>query len=207
MPLVRKGSDEIRPAEPADLHKNLALLREGGVDERWNAARALGGNAAAARALGDALGREQEERVREAIFTSLATMNTEASVEAILPYLRSDEATIRIGALDALRAMPQAAASHVAALLRDVDADVRILACDLAREVASPDMTRALAGVLENDQVVNVCAAAIDALAEVGTASDIPALQRCLARFPQEPFLAFSVKIATARLATTVKSG
>jgi HEAT repeat protein len=103
--------------------------------------------------------------------------------------------------------MPQAAASHVAALLRDADADVRILACDLAREVASPDMTRALAGVLENDQVVNVCTAAIDALAEVGAASDIPIMQRCLDRFPQESFLAFSVKIATARLATTDKSG
>jgi len=205
MPLIRKGFGESPSVPPIDLSRNLVLLREGTVDERWNAARSLGTDAAAASALGDALRLENHERVREAIFTSLATLNSQTSVAAVLPYLRSDDALIRTGALDALRAMPQAAAGHVANLLRDIDPDVRILACELARDAPSRDMAKALTELLDADHLVNVCAAAIDALADIGTAADIPTLQHCLARFPNEPFLAFSVKVATARLMSSAK--
>jgi HEAT repeat protein len=205
MPLIRKGSGESPSVPPIDLSRNLVLLKEGTVDERWNAARGLGTDATAASALGDALRLENDERVREAIFTSLATLNSQTSVAVVLPYLRSDNALIRTGALDALKAMPQATAGHVATLLRDPDPDVRILACELARDVPSRDMTTTLTELLDSDHLVNVCAAAIDALAEIGTASDVPTLRRCLARFPNEPFLAFSVKVATARLASSAE--
>ena len=47
--------------------------------------------------------------------------------------------------------------------------DVRILATELARNMPAADATRLLCGLLEKEQHPNVCAAAVDVLAEVGT--------------------------------------
>jgi len=47
---------------------------------------------------------------------------------------------------------------------------------------------------------VNVCAGAVDVLAEAGDASALPALGRCAARFPGEIFLGFAIRVATQRL-------
>ena len=47
--------------------------------------------------------------MREAIFTGLARIATAESAAAVVPYLRSDDASLRTGAIDALRAMPKAA--------------------------------------------------------------------------------------------------
>ena len=74
--------------------------------------------------LASALSRESDPRVREAIFTGLARIATAESAAAVVPYLRSDDASLRTGAIDALRAMPRLRAAHLPLLLADPDADV-----------------------------------------------------------------------------------
>ena len=59
------------------------------------------------------------------------------------------------------------------------------------------------ARLLEHEQHPNVCAAAIDVLAEVGTRDAVPALQACAERFAGMPFLPFAVSIAIARISDT----
>ena len=87
----------------------------------------------------------------------------------MLPYLRSDDASLRTGALDALRAMPAAArAAHLPGLLADPDADVRLLSCELVRDLPEAEANRLLADLLERETEANVCAAAIEVLAEIG---------------------------------------
>jgi HEAT repeat protein len=115
-------------------------------------------------------------------------------------HIRSDDASLRIGALDALHAMGEAAAPLLPALLADPDSDVRLLACDLARTIAADATMRLLCDLLDRDPEPNVCAAAVDVLAEVGRPDAAPALRRCADRFASVPFLTFAIGVALARL-------
>lgn len=202
MPLIRRGSPDTAPAALGgpDLETAVAALRNGSPDDRWSAARALATILGAAPVLGRALATETDERVREAIFTSLARIDGPESLDAVLPCVRSDDANLRTGALDALRLMCASMPGRLESLLHDPDVDVRILACDLARDVAPDVAASLLSAVIETDSEVNVCAAAVDVLAEVGSAAALPSLALCAARFPDQPFLAFAVRVASERI-------
>jgi HEAT repeat protein len=196
VPLVKRTGTS--PAEaPAP---DLSGLTDGTDDERWSAARDLSGRADAVEALNAALSREHEPRVREAILTSLARVGTPRSAEAMLPMIRSDDASQRTGALDALRLMPAALDAHLAGLLADPDPDVRLLACDLARELPSAAASDMLCALLITEGEANVAAAAVDVLAEVGGPGALPGLEACAARFADVLFLAFAVKVAIERI-------
>ncbi|MFG1425875.1 HEAT repeat domain-containing protein [Roseixanthobacter glucoisosaccharinicivorans] len=197
MPLIRTTSS-MPPDAPAS---SPAGLTSGSSEDRWAAARAAGGSARNVAALRAALAQEQDPRVREAIFTSLALINTDDSIEAVLPHVRSDDARLRTGALDALRAMPERTARHLPALLADADSDVRVLACDLCRALPLAALHELLGALLARETEPNVCAAAVDVLADCGGQEILPALSHCALRFGGDPFLTFSIKIAKERIA------
>lgn len=199
MPLIRKDSAPKTDAGPAPAAA-LVRLTGGTPDERWAAARELGGQPGGVAALAAALHTEADPRVREAIFTTLARLGTPEAAAAVLPHMRADDANLRTGALDALRAMPKAAAAHVPALLTDADVDVRILACELVRHLPAEEATRLLGELLAREPEVNVCASAVDVLAECGGPGALSALQACAARFPDETFLRFAIQVATERI-------
>ena len=194
MPLVRK------PSSPTAAAAARPALGEGTRDQRWSAVRAAAERADGLTLLADALPRESDPRVREAIFTGLARLATPESAAVVVPYLRSDDANLRTGAVDALRAMPQACRPHLPALLADSDADVRLLSCELARELPDEEANRLLCDLLERETEKNVCAAAIEVLAEIGRPEALPSLTRCGTRFSGDPFITFSVKVATERI-------
>lgn len=196
MPLIRSKSNEVASGGQ-DTTASLASLSP---DERWAAVRAIASLPSSLPALVQALATESESRVREAIFTALTRIATSESALAVLPYLRSDDANIRTGALDALRAMPEAVKPHLLHVLADADADVRLLACDLIRDMRDADAPHLLCALLETEQGANVCAAAVDVLAEIGYRECLAALWQCAARFPNDPFLAFAIKVAADRL-------
>lgn len=202
MPLIKRDAapSPASAGEP-DLAGLTAALTNSDADTRWAAARALGGRAQAVPALAAALATEGVPQVREAIMTALIRVGDEASVMALMPYLRSPDAARRGAAIEALQALPQATAPFMAALLADGDSDVRILAMEIVRGIPGPEAVRLLCGVLEHEQHANVCAAAIDVLAEVGTRDALPALEACAIRFAGTPFLPFAVSIAVARIA------
>src|SRR5262249_4038297 len=157
--------------------------------KRWAAARSAGERTDSVSILANALTEEAEAHVREAIFTALVRIGSMESIFVILPYLRSDDAGLRTGALDALHASPRAAQAHLNDLLADPDPDVRILACDLARVINDDEALGLLGDLLRNDPEANVCGAAVEVLAEIGNASIAEALRICAARFPNDPFL------------------
>lgn len=198
MPLIRKPAAS-PAAPPLDAATSTALIH-GTDNERWTAARAAADLPDGAKALGLALPRERNPRVREAMFTSLARIATTESVELVLPLLRSDDAALRTAALDALRAMKNVVWPYVAQLLRDADADVRVLACELVRDLPSEEAARLLCELIDAEQQANVCASAIDVLAEVGGPEALPVLARCGERFRATPFLSFSIKVAVERI-------
>jgi HEAT repeat protein len=126
-----------------------------------------------------------------------------ASVEAILPYLRSQDAAQRAAAIEALQALPEAIGPFMSQLLSDSDSDVRLLATELSRNMDASEATGLLCGLIESEQHPNVCAAAIDVLMEVGTPAALPSLRRCAVRFAATPFLPFAISVAIARLSGT----
>ena len=194
MPLVR------RPSPPTEATAAPASLTEGTSDQRWAAVRAAAERPDGVPLLAAALPLESDPRVREAIFTGLARAATAESVAAVIPYVRSDEAGLRTAAIDALRAMPGATRPHVAGLLADPDADVRLLSCELARNLPEDEANRLLGDLLARETEKNVAAAAVEVLAEIGRPEVLPALDACAARFAGDGFLLFSIKVAAERI-------
>lgn len=196
MPLIRRPS---LPSEPPAAI-TPASLTHGTSDERWAAARAAATQPGGVALLAAALAQERDPRVLEAIFTGLARAATAESAAALLPLIRSEDASLRAGALDALRAMPEASRPHLARLLADPDADVRLLSCELVRGLPEGEANRLLGDLLDRETEKNVAAAAVEVLAEIGQSEVLPALARCAERFAGDAFLTFSVKVATDRI-------
>jgi HEAT repeat protein len=199
MPLIRKDTESVSRAS-VDSAKVLTALVNGSDEERWAAARAAPDVPGGMKALGEALLRERSPRVREAVLTSLSRVSTAESVELLLPLLRSEEAHLRTGALDALRAMKGVVFAYLPHLLHDTDPDVRLLACELARNLPSEESARLLCELLESEPEPNVCASAVEVLAEVGGEEALPVLARCEERFRGISFLEFAIKITADRI-------
>jgi HEAT repeat protein len=185
-----------------DWQELAAKLQTGTPDEAWDAARALADAPQSAPALGAALTAQTDQRLREAIFTSLARHNSPAAFAVLLQQLRCDDAQRRSGALAAMALMPGQVTHQLAALLHDEDPDIRILACDLARHIPA---AATLGAILATEPSENVCGAAIDVLADIGTPAECAALTACAARFHDKIFLKFSIKTAIERI--TARNG
>ena len=198
MPLV-KGSSK-GSSSGGDSALRPPDLESPDAETRWTAARALGDHAEAVPALGAALQREKVPRVRGAIITAVMRIGNAASFEAVLPYLRSQDAARRAAAVEALQSLPAAIPPFMPVLFNDPDPDVRLLATELVRNMNASDATRLLCDLIVSEQHPNVCAAAIDVLTEVGTLDALPVLKKCAARFSATPFLPFAISAAIARI-------
>lgn len=201
MPLIRKPTDRpaLKKTGADDILKGLA---DPDPDQRWAAAREAVGFVGGGAALAMALPTENDPRVREAMFTALARIGTPEAAAAAISLLRSDDANLRTGALDALRLMVSQMHDLLPNLLKDQDVDVRILSCELARSLPSAEATSLMCGVLDNETETNVCAAAVDVLAEVGGTEALPSLRACEVKFSDTPFLGFAIKAVVDRLAS-----
>lgn len=207
MPLVRRPVNPPTAATP-DAAAVLTALESPDADERWTAARAAVQVDGAAAHLVRAVWIESHANVREAMLTSLARIGSDESVEGLVSLLRSDDANLRTGALDALRSITSATRDLLPRLLTDPDVDVRILSCELARNLPGDEATGHLCDLLAREQDPNVCAAAVDVLTEVGVVAALPVLAECAERFHETPFLVFAIEVATDRItADTTRRG
>lgn len=167
---------------------------------RRQAVRALAADPAAAACLADRLAVESELGVREAILTALVRIGTGDAVAALLPFLDHEDAGLRNAVLESIQQMPPAvAAPAVLPLLDHADSDLRIFGVQLLGKLVHPDRLVWLTGVLEHDPHVNVCLAAVEALAETGDPAGLPSLERLAARFPDDAVVGFSVDAARRR--------
>ncbi len=194
----------LRRVEPRDYDRDAAGLIHQLNDEdsgarRW-AARDLADFPEAAEALTRRLAEEADNSVREVICTTLTRIGGVAVVEGVEPLLRSEDANLRNSAIEVLSALPQAIGPRIEALLHDEDVDVRIFTVNLLGELKHPEVTHWLRQVLQEDDHVNVVAAAIEVLAEVGSPKALPALQQARKRFANDPFIGFAADLAQQRI-------
>ncbi|MFL9829047.1 HEAT repeat domain-containing protein, partial [Rhodoplanes sp. SY1] len=85
-------------------------------------------------------------------------------------------------------------------LLSDTDSDVRIFAVNVLFSLRHPRVPQLAWDVIRTDPHVNVCAAAVDVLAELGTSEMHGDLEALVQRFPDEPFLRFAVSAAMKQI-------
>jgi len=189
-----------RRSRPRDLAGLIAALSDSNpVARRW-AARDLAEFADAAAALAERLEEETEATVREAILSSLAMIGNPLAVGGLVRCLRSEDAALRNGAIEALKNLPEAVAPIMDSLLTDTDPDVRIFAVNILESLRHPDIEKWLIKVIREDGHLNVCATAADLLSEVGTEAANDPLEALKQRFPDEPYIAFVADLALQRI-------
>lgn len=186
--------------QPRDCaHLEAELESPDPAARRW-AARDLTDCPAASAALVKRLSLEDDISVREVILTTLTSLGDEIAVAGLVECLRSENASLRNEAIEAMKQLPNEVATIIRGLLLDKDADVRIFAVNILETLRHPDVESWLITVIDKDPLLNVCATAVDLLGEVGTIAAREPLKRLNLRFPGEPYIQFATKLALERI-------
>ncbi|KQS80056.1 hypothetical protein ASG32_23985 [Methylobacterium sp. Leaf361] len=198
MALVRKHPALPAPAEaPED--PRIALEGPTAAGRR-DAAHRLAADPDAAGQLADRLAREADRSVGEAILGALGRIGTPAAAERLFDLLGSEDVWLRNAAIETLQEMDAAVLGALERALADPDSDRRIFAVNVLVSLRHPAAATYARRVLAEDGHVNVCAAALDVLAEIGTPEMAPEIEAAAARFPDAPFLRFAARAACRRI-------
>jgi HEAT repeat protein len=205
MAFIKKIRTASRPDDQRDGardHDGLILKLDSAdaTTRRW-AARDLAGDPRASAALLVRLQCESEVSVREVILTSLMRIADPAAIAGLVACLRSEDASLRNEAIEAMKALPADVGPIMRDLLIDPDPDVRIFAINVLESLRHPDVESWLLDVIDRDPLVNVCGTAVDLLTEVGTAASHDGLERLKVRFAAEPYIQFAAALALKRIA------
>lgn len=146
---------------------------------------------------------EEDASVREIILTTLTHRADRDAIDGLVECLRSEDASLRNEAIEAMKLLPAEVAPIMGHLLADADPDVRIFAVNILESLRHELVEEWLREVIERDPHVNVCATAVDLLGEVGTPDSRQALENLKARFPDEPYIRFAADVALKRIFST----
>ncbi|MEU4420352.1 HEAT repeat domain-containing protein [Actinoplanes sp. NPDC024001] len=207
MGLVRKQApqqpEEVLPPEKPSVESLLRQLDDADPDCRREAALGLVGVAEAVPALLARVAVETETNVRDAVLTTLAAHDTETVAGGLAVHLASDDAALRTSVAEALATMRGSVLSLMPSLLAAPDHDVRVMTAMVLADLAHPDAPVWLTRMIAEDPHPNVVTAAIDALLPAATAEHAAVLEAAVQRFPDDPFLRFTVQAALPRLTGT----
>jgi HEAT repeat protein len=203
MPLIKasiqEDEDKTGAAPAIDLARIQTDLSSDDVDARRAAVRQAG-RVGAADILARHLALETHKAIRETILTTLIRIGGDKAVLPLLDLLRGEDAALRNDVIETLQCMGEGVIPEIEALLDDPDPDVRIFVVNILLSLRGKSVPDIALRVIARDPEVNVCAAALDVLAEVGRAEMADALRALPARFPDQPFLAFAVRSTLKRL-------
>ncbi|MEV6298800.1 HEAT repeat domain-containing protein [Actinoplanes sp. NPDC051861] len=204
MGLVRKQApqqpEEVLPPESPSTETLLGQIGDADANVRREAALGLSGAAEAVPELLARVAVETETNVRDAVLTTLAAHDTEPVAGALAVHLASDDAALRTAVAEALASMPASMPSLIPDLLAAPDHDVRVMTAMVLADLAHPEAQVWLTRMIAEDPHPNVVTAAIDALLPAAGAEHAPVLEAAVARFPDDPFLRFTVQAALPRL-------
>ncbi|GAA2862895.1 hypothetical protein Acy02nite_53130 [Actinoplanes cyaneus] len=206
MGLVRKPAsappEEAVPEKPS-VQTLLQQVHDDDPELRREAALSLVEVTEAVPVLLARVGVETEARVRDAVLTTLAAHDTATVAAGLAVHLASDEASLRTAVAEALATMPGSALDLMPDLLAAPDHDVRVMTAMILADLPHPDAKTWLLRMIADDPHPNVVTGAIDALLPAADAGDAPVLQAAVQRFPDDPFLRFTVQAALPRLTGT----
>ena len=193
-------SKKAAPDGPQSCEMLAAELEDFNVTARRHAAQKIVTCQDGATALIGRLQREDNTAVREAILNSLLRMRDPSIVSGLADCLRSENVALRNDVIEVFKQLGSQAAPVLRALLADTDPDVRIFAVNILISERYSDTEQWAIEVIERDAHVNVCAAAVDLLCEVGTEASIDPLLRLKTRFVHEAYIQFAADLALKRI-------
>lgn len=135
--------------------------------------------------------------VQEAAENALRRIRGSATVTAVAPLLRSEDAAIRNSAMDILREIGSDDVRMLAALVHDDDPDVRIFAADILGTSDSPLAVATLCDALAKDPEVNVRYQICISLGELGSVQAAETLSKAL---KDEEWVQFAAVEALAKI-------
>ena len=182
-----------------DRNKLRADLEDPDEDIRRAAVR-LAARLGEAEVLARHLEDESDAGLRETILTSLVRIGGVKAARPLLKTLRSEDALLRNAVIETLQSMGETVAAEIETLLDDENPDLRIYGVYIIQAMRSPRVPDIALRVAATDSHVNVCAAAVDVLAEVGRREMAEELRAVANRFPDQPFLGFAVRAAIKRI-------
>jgi HEAT repeat protein len=204
--LIRRNtepqSQEATP-DPPSVETLMTQLDDPEPECRREAALGLDGVAEAVPALLQRVGVETEATVRDAVLTTLAAHDTDEVARGLAGHLASDDAALRTSAAEAMATMPGSAPALMPELIADPDHDVRVMTAMVLADLPHSGSTSWLTTMIAEDPHPNVVSAAIDALLPMAGAEHIALLESAMWRFPDDPFLRFTVQKAMPRLTGT----
>ncbi|MEU8243281.1 HEAT repeat domain-containing protein [Actinoplanes missouriensis] len=207
MGLVRKKAPDQIPEEAAPERPSAETLRaqldDPDPDCRREAALGLEGDEESVPHLLTRMMVETETNVRDAILTTLAAHDTETVAGSLGVHLASDDAALRTAVAEALATMPRSMPALLPSLLAAPDHDVRVMTAMVLADLNHPDTAAWLVQMISEDPHPNVVTAAIDALLPVAGPEHAAVLEEAVHRFPDDPFLRFTVQAALPRLTGT----
>ncbi|MDQ7020101.1 MAG: HEAT repeat domain-containing protein [Robiginitomaculum sp.] len=165
------------------------------VERRW-AVRDLVKFPESVGPLCELLKREGDHLVQDLALDTLMQIGGSEAVSAMVPLLRSDDARLRNGVIEALQGMPEDVALVMNDLLTDEDSDVRIFAADILRILPHKNTVKWLCDALEKEEHPNVVGAIVDRLSEVGDEGCVPVLKSSIEKFQDNQYLSFAINTA-----------
>ena len=201
MPLIRSSAAVEDPAAVATIDRTkLRADLESADDDVRRAAVRLATRLGEAEVLARHLEDESDTGLREAILTSLVRIGGVKAARPLIQMLSTEDALLRNALIETLQSMGEVVVSEIETLLDDENPDLRIYAMNIIQLLRSQRVPDIALRVIASDPHVNVCAAAVDVLAEVGTPEMADELRAVASRFPDQPFFAFAVRAAIKRI-------
>jgi HEAT repeat protein len=130
----------------------------------------------------------------------LIRLDDASALGGLVECLRSEDAALRNEVIEAMKLLPGEVALIIESLLADSDPDVRIFAVNILESLRHAEVESWLIQVIEKDQEVNVCAAAVDLLSEVASAKALEPLAQLKLRFSDVPYIQFAAELALQRI-------
>jgi HEAT repeat protein len=146
------------------------------------------------------MGFELDSCVRDIILDRLVATRDIDLARPLLGMVRSDDIPLRNAVIAALPMVGEALLPELQPLLGDADHAVRIAAVNMLQGLSGQRAVDMAIATIESDPHVNVCAAAVDILAEAGDVAAIEPLEALAKRFADVPFIAFAVAAAIKRI-------
>jgi HEAT repeat protein len=194
--LVRRKAEPEQEPQAVSAEDLMRQLDDVDGEVRRAAALGLDGVAEAVDSLLDRVADEDEPAVRDAILTTLAAHDTDRVAAALAVHLASDDAGLRTAVAETLATMPVSAVAIIPGLLADPDHDVRVMTAMVLADLSHPESLTWLEQMIRDDPHPNVVTAAIDALLPSLGPEHTELLERAARRFPDDPFLRFTVEAA-----------
>ncbi|OIO02234.1 MAG: hypothetical protein AUJ49_06535 [Desulfovibrionaceae bacterium CG1_02_65_16] len=135
--------------------------------------------------------------VQESADNALRKIGGPQAVSGVIPLLRSDDAPVRNGAMDILRALGSQQLQAIIPLLKEEDVDIRIFATDILGSAGNVMAVAPLCEALLKDPEVNVRYQAAVSLGDLG----LPEAAKCLNQaMRDEEWVQYSVIEALAKI-------